>query len=52
MCVGEKIDLAKLSDISRAKKKDIIELSVKLVNLQSDKDDKTGTKEKLDSEEV
>ena len=41
--IGEKIDLAKLSEISRAKKKDLIELSEEMVNLQPDKDDKSGT---------
>jgi len=46
--IGEKVDLAKLSEISRAKKKDLLELSEEMVNLQPDKDDKSGTKKKLD----
>ena len=41
--IGEKIDIAKLSEISRAKKKDLLELSEEMVNLQPDKDDKSGT---------
>ena len=46
--VGEKIDLAKLCEISRGKKKDLLELSEEMTNLQPDSDDKSSTKKKLD----
>ena len=46
--IGEKVDLGKLGEVSRAKKKDLLELSEEMFNLQPDKDDKKGTKKKLD----
>ena len=47
--IGEKIDLVKLCEISRGKKRDLLELSEEMMNLQTDVDVKSGgTKKKLD----
>ena len=47
--IGEKVDLGKLYDVSRAKKKDLVDLSEEMLNLQPERgEDKTGTKKKLD----
>jgi len=47
--IGEKVDFGKLCEVSRAKKKDLVELGDEMYNLHPDKgEDKTGTKKKLD----
>jgi len=46
--MGEKIDLVKLCEISRGKKRDLLELSEEMSNLQTDNNDKSSTKKKLE----
>lgn len=46
--IGEKIEFGKLCEISKAKKKDLVELCEEMLNLQPEKNDNKGTKKKLD----
>jgi len=46
--LGEKLDLARLVEISRGKKRDLLELSEEMTSLQTDGEGKNGSKKKLD----